>query len=60
MNSLYLKNIQDSVIRYAKVISNILKIDVEIVDKSLNRIAVTGIFEDRINENIKRSGFVYK
>ena len=60
MNSLYLKNIQDSVIRYAKVISNILKIDVEIVDKSLNRIAGTGIFEDRINENIKRSGFVYK
>lgn len=60
MNSLYLKNIQDSVIRYASVISNILKIDVEIVDEGLNRIAGTGIFKDKINENIKKNGFVYE
>ncbi|MBM6860799.1 sigma 54-interacting transcriptional regulator, partial [Clostridium saudiense] len=60
MNSLYLKNIQESVIRYANVISNILKIDVEIVDKGLNRIAGTGIFKNKINENIKKNGFVYE
>lgn len=60
MNSLYLKNIQESVIRYASVISNILKIDVEIVDEGLNRIAGTGIFKNKINENIKKNGFVYK
>lgn len=60
MNSLYLKNIQESVIRYASVISNILKIDVEIVDEGLNRIAGTGIFKDKINENIRKNGFVYE
>ena len=60
MNSLYLKNIQESVIRYASVISNILKIDVEIVDEGLNRIAGTGIFKNKINENIKKNGFVYE
>lgn len=60
MNSLQLRNIQESVIRYASVISNILKIDVEIVDQHLNRIAGTGIFQGKINENIKKNGFVYK
>ena len=60
MNSLYLKNIQESVIRYANVISNILKIDVEIVDEGLNRIAGTGIFKEKINENIRKNGFVYR
>lgn len=60
MSIVCLKDIQDSVIRYAKVISNILKLDVEIVDKDLNRIAGTGIFKNRVNENIKNSGFVYK
>ena len=60
MSSLYLKNIQDSVIRYADVISNILKIDVEIVDDKLNRIAGTGFFTNRINENIRKNGYVYK
>lgn len=60
MSSVYLKNIQDSVIRYADVISNILKIDVEIVDDKLNRIAGTGFFTNRINENIRKNGYVYK
>lgn len=60
MNSLYLKHIQESVIRYANVISNILKIDVEIVDEGLNRIAGTGIFKNKINQNIKKNGFVYE
>ena len=60
MNLPRLKNIQESVIRYAKVISNILGIDVEIVDNNLNRIAGTGIFTDKINVNMRKNGFVYK
>ncbi|MDW8801618.1 sigma 54-interacting transcriptional regulator [Clostridium sp. A1-XYC3] len=55
-----LKQIQDSVIKYANVIASVIKVDVEIVDNSLIRIAGTGIYKDKLNENISRNGFVYR
>ncbi len=60
MSKYNLKSIQDSVIKYAKVLANVLTVDVEIVDSDLNRIAGTGIFADKINENILAEGYVYK
>ncbi len=55
-----LKHIQDTVIKYANVISTIIKVEVEIVDKNLIRIAGTGIYKNRINENISKKGYIYK
>lgn len=55
-----MKQVQDEVIKYAKVLSNVLEMDVEIVDIKLNRIAGTGIFKSKINENILAEGYVYK
>lgn len=55
-----LKLVQDEVTKYAKVLSNVLEMDVEIVDIGLNRIAGTGIFQGKINENILAEGYVYK
>lgn len=54
-----LKQIQDTVIKYAKVISNVINVDVEIVDENLLRIAGTGIYENEINKDITKEGSVY-
>lgn len=59
MNSI-LKQIQDTVIKYANIISHAINVDVEIVDNNLIRIAGTGIYKDKINEDITREGSVYK
>lgn len=53
----YLKDIQRDVTKYAEVIASVLKLDVEIVDDSMERIAGTGIFHKRVNS--KSPGLVY-
>jgi transcriptional regulator with PAS, ATPase and Fis domain len=55
-----LKKIQDTVIKYADVLSEILKVDVEIVDDKLIRIAGTGKYKDKVNESLEEEGYVYK
>lgn len=60
MNKVGLKDISDVVNEYVVLLSNILKIDVEIVDKNMNRIAATGIYENQNGQNIEFSGYVYK
>lgn len=55
-----LKEIQDVVIKYANIISQVIRVDVEIVSPGLVRIAGTGIYEDGINEDITNEGFVYQ
>ena len=55
-----LQEIQDTVRQYARIISQVIKVDVEIVDKCLVRIAGTGIYQDRINEDMSAEGLVYK
>ena len=59
MNSI-LKNIQEAVIKYANIISQILQVEVEIVDDNLIRIAGTGIYKDKIDADISEEGYVYK
>ena len=46
MIKLRLKDISKVVNRYAKVISSIVNIDVEIVDENLIRIAGTGLYSN--------------
>lgn len=60
MIKLRLKDISKVVNRYAKVISSIINIDVEIVDENLIRIAGTGLYSNKLNESIDRVGYVYK
>lgn len=55
-----LKEIQDTVIKYAEIIAKVTKVDVEIVDTGLFRIAGTGVYRDAINTNMSGEGFVYK
>lgn len=60
MIKLRLKDISKVVNRYAKVISSIVNIDVEIVDENLIRIAGTGLYSNKVNESIDKVGYVYK
>lgn len=59
MKKFSLIEIQDTVTKYANVISNIIKTDVEIVDKNLYRIAGTGIYKNEINKDMSKEGFIY-
>ncbi|KAF5071562.1 Anaerobic nitric oxide reductase transcription regulator NorR [anaerobic digester metagenome] len=54
----YLHEIQPDVTKYAEVISQVLNVDVEIVDESLERISGTGIFARRVNH--KAPGRIYR
>ncbi|WP_406243481.1 sigma 54-interacting transcriptional regulator [Tissierella carlieri] len=53
-----LEKIQEDVKKYAEIISNAIKVDVEIVDINMRRVAGTGIFKEQIGEVNK--GSVYK
>lgn len=55
----YLFSIQETVIKYAKVLSQVTGINVEVVDNKLFRIAGTGIFENKINRDMSEEGYVY-
>lgn len=55
-----LKKIQDSTIKYADILSQVLKVDVEIVDSELIRIAGTGKYKEAINVSLEKEGYVYK
>ncbi|WP_346355038.1 sigma 54-interacting transcriptional regulator [Azotosporobacter soli] len=60
MKASILQEIQASVLQYAEIIAHVIKVDVEIVDSGLVRIAGTGVYKDRINEDMSHEGFVYR
>ncbi len=55
-----LKKIEKDVRQYAQVLSSILKVDVDIVDNHLFRIAGTGRFVDRLGTFIEAEGTGFK
>lgn len=57
--STLLSKIQDTVIKYADVIAQILKVDVEIMDSNFVRLAGTGEYRRAINKCMKEEGKVY-
>jgi len=57
-NNVNLNQISEHVKKYASVISSVMKVDVEIVDQDLIRIAGTGIFSKATG--VKAKGRVYK
>ena len=54
-----LLNIKDTVQKFAEVLKEVIKFDVEIVDQSLLRIAGTGIFESEKVEQVEE-GNIYR
>lgn len=59
MSNLLVK-IQDTVMKYADIVSQIADIDVEVVDDRLFRVAGTGMFRDKINRDMSEEGYVYR
>ena len=55
-----LRKIQDTVIKYADIISRMAQVDVEVVDASLYRVAGTGIFRSKLNVDMSHEGHVYR
>ncbi|MCY6369228.1 sigma-54-dependent Fis family transcriptional regulator [Clostridium ganghwense] len=55
-----LGDIQQVVMKYANIISKVLKVEVEIADVNLVRVAGTGIYKNGINRNMSGEGYVYK
>ncbi len=55
-----LRDIQDTVIQYAEIIVQVINVDVEIVDHEFIRLAGTGFYRNRLNENMASEGFVYQ
>lgn len=54
-----LQCIQESVIKYAHMIEQVTKLDVEIVDTNLNRIAGTGLKNNNLSQSMASEGHVY-
>lgn len=54
-----LMKIQDTVVQYVDIISKISKVDVEVVDRNLFRVAGTGMFSGKVNEDMSSEGYVY-
>lgn len=50
--------LQSELIKYAQIISEVLKVDIQIIDTQFNRIAGTGYWKDKINENVKDNAYV--
>lgn len=55
-----LSNIADTVQKYAKITAKIAKVDVEVVNRELIRVAGTGIFSEGIYEDVSENSHVYK
>lgn len=55
-----LLQIQETVMKYADIMSKIAQVEVEVVDENLFRVAGTGIFKEHINEDMSSEGYVYR
>lgn len=55
-----LKSIADTVQKYAEITAEIARVDVEVVDAVLTRVAGTGIFLEGINEDVSENSHVYR
>lgn len=55
-----LLEIQETVMKYADIMSKIAQVEVEVVDKNLFRVAGTGLFRQHVNEDMAQEGYVYE
>lgn len=59
MSLSYLKKIQDTVVQYGKILSQMVNMDIVIVDSDCLRIAGTGFFEPEIDVYVGETAFVF-
>lgn len=59
MSVSYLKKIQDTVVQYGKILSQMVNMDIVIVDSDCLRIAGTGFFEPEIDNYVGETAFVF-
>jgi transcriptional regulator with PAS, ATPase and Fis domain len=57
---LELKDVQEYAQQIAEAIAAVLKIDVEIADKNLIRVAGTGIHSHKVGRSMNRQGYIYR
>ena len=55
-----LLEIQETVEAYARIMSRVAQVEVEVVDENLFRIAGTGIYAAHVNEDMSADGDVYR
>lgn len=55
-----LLEIQDTVKKYTEIMAKVSKVDVEVVDADLFRVAGTGMFSEHINEDMSPEGYTYR
>lgn len=55
-----LQDIQETVAQYARIISQVIAVDVEIVDHRFARVAGTGFYAGMVGEDMSGEGFVFK
>ena len=55
-----LLNIKDDIIKYAENISQVINIDVEVMNKNLIRVAGTGVLRDKIGKNMYDEAHIYR
>jgi transcriptional regulator with PAS, ATPase and Fis domain len=55
-----LLEIQETVKKYTEIMAKVSKVDVEVVDADLFRVAGTGMFADHINEDMSHEGYTYR
>ena len=55
-----LLEVQETVMKYADIMSKVAQVEVEVVDENLFRVAGTGIFEQHVNEDMAQEGYVYE
>lgn len=55
-----LLEIQDTVEAYARIMSRVAQVEVEVMDENLFRIAGTGIYAEHVNEDMSAEGYVYR
>lgn len=55
-----LLEIQETVIKYADIMSKVAGVDVEVVDENLFRVAGTGMFKNYVNQDMSEEAYVYR
>lgn len=59
MKSILLE-IQETVMKYADIMSKVAQVEVEVVDQHLFRVAGTGFFSEHVNEDMSSEAYVYR
>lgn len=55
-----LVELQETVKKYADIMSKVAQVEVEVVDENLFRVAGTGLFAEHVNEDMSGEGYVYQ